>query len=367
MNKPESTGAKSLEEILASIRKSLADDAPSEPRAPSLKPAQPQLKPLAPDIGGPTLPAGTPAKGTGVLSAKLAGSANGAARGPSLDPDLSELLAGEPKKSASPILPEPSKPPGAKAPAEDDKDPLWFLSRLSAAAAGPTASSSAARARDAAKAPTPPPEEIKLSRPETLRPSLPPLFDSTSEPTPLAAPITAKSEKAEKSDRVDAAGQTARTQPRFMTPAADPAPAKETKADAINGLGLGKLEPGAPAFAGLTPAAIKDALPTFKASPESTDAAYKLTLAGLTPSSPPVEAEPLASASPAPGPAWAPESAPAAMGDALPTRALEQMVAELLEPVIRQWLQSNLPRLIEKAVREEVARAVAAEREAKKA
>ena len=39
------------------------------------------------------------------------------------------------------------------------------------------------------------------------------------------------------------------------------------------------------------------------------------------------------------------------------------MVAELLEPVIRQWLDSNLPRLIEKAVREEVARAVAAERE----
>ena len=43
------------------------------------------------------------------------------------------------------------------------------------------------------------------------------------------------------------------------------------------------------------------------------------------------------------------------------------MVAELLEPVIRQWLNNNLPRLIEKAVREEVARVVAAEREVKKA
>ena len=40
-----------------------------------------------------------------------------------------------------------------------------------------------------------------------------------------------------------------------------------------------------------------------------------------------------------------------------PTQALEQVVAELLEPVIRQWLRSNLPRLIEKAVREEVVRA----------
>ena len=42
------------------------------------------------------------------------------------------------------------------------------------------------------------------------------------------------------------------------------------------------------------------------------------------------------------------------------------MVAGLLEPVIRQWLQTNLPRLIEKAVREEVVRALAAERDAAK-
>ncbi len=51
---------------------------------------------------------------------------------------------------------------------------------------------------------------------------------------------------------------------------------------------------------------------------------------------------------------------------ALPTRGLDQMVAELLEPVIRQWLQTNLPRMIEKVVREEVARVVAAERDAAK-
>ena len=203
MSKPELTGAKSLEEILASIRKSLADEAPPEPRTPSLKAAQPQLKPLTPDIGGPAQPASAPAKGGGVLSAKLAGAANGAGRGPSLDPDLSELLAGEPKKSASPFLAEPGKPAGAKAPADDDKDkdPLWFLSRLSAAAAGPAGEGSAARARDAAKAPTTPAEEIKLSRPETLRASLPPLFDTTAEP----AATVARSEKTDKSGKADAA------------------------------------------------------------------------------------------------------------------------------------------------------------------
>ena len=64
-------------------------------------------------------------------------------------------------------------------------------------------------------------------------------------------------------------------------------------------------------------------------------------------------------------PAEATQAADALLGGALQTRALEQMIAELLEPVIRQWLQANLPRLIEKAVREEVARVTAAERAAK--
>ena len=61
----------------------------------------------------------------------------------------------------------------------------------------------------------------------------------------------------------------------------------------------------------------------------------------------------------------APAPSPEPVG-ALPTRALEQVVGEMLEPVIRQWLQTNLPRLIEKAVREEVVRALAAERDAAK-
>jgi cell pole-organizing protein PopZ len=367
MSKPESTGAKSLEEILASIRKSLADEAPPEPRTPSLKAAQPQLKPLTPDIGGPAQPASAPAKGGGVLSAKLAGAANGAGRGPSLDPDLSELLAGEPKKSASPFLAEPGKPAGAKAPADDDKDkdPLWFLSRLSAAAAGPAGEGSAARARDAAKAPTTPAEEIKLSRPETLRASLPPLFDTTAEP----AATVARSEKTDKIDKADAAsGLTARTKPRVLTPLLDPTPSPTPAKDAPEPIkSLGKAEPSTPTFFGSTPAAIRDEPAAFKSSPGPMPAADKPTLAGLIPSAPPVEAKPLADPLSELRPGASPESAPAATGDALPTRALEQMVAELLEPVIRQWLNNNLPRLIEKAVREEVARVVAAEREAKKA
>jgi hypothetical protein len=58
-------------------------------------------------------------------------------------------------------------------------------------------------------------------------------------------------------------------------------------------------------------------------------------------------------------PAPAPE-APAA------ARTLEQVIGELLEPVIRQWLEANLPRMVGDVVREEVARAMAAERNAPK-
>jgi cell pole-organizing protein PopZ len=62
------------------------------------------------------------------------------------------------------------------------------------------------------------------------------------------------------------------------------------------------------------------------------------------------------SAAATPAPAFAP-----------PARTLEQVVGELLEPVIRHWLENNLPRMVEKVVREEVARAIAADRAAPKA
>ena len=38
-------------------------------------------------------------------------------------------------------------------------------------------------------------------------------------------------------------------------------------------------------------------------------------------------------------------------------------IARLLEPVLRQWLDSNLPQMIEGVVRDEVARALRAERD----
>ena len=174
MTKPDPAGAKSLEEILASIRRSLAEETserPTEPRLAPARVAQPQPKPAA--------PAHAAANSAGPLSGNLAGALNGSASAPALDDDLSELLTPAAKKQPAPSAPvETAKP--SETGNGDAKDPLWFLSRLSAAAAGTSQAGSAARARDAAKAAPSEEEAVKLSRPETLRKTLPPLLDRKS-------------------------------------------------------------------------------------------------------------------------------------------------------------------------------------------
>jgi cell pole-organizing protein PopZ len=47
-----------------------------------------------------------------------------------------------------------------------------------------------------------------------------------------------------------------------------------------------------------------------------------------------------------------PLAAAAAVGD---VRTLEDTVAELLRPMLRQWLDDNMPRIVEKALRVEIA------------
>jgi cell pole-organizing protein PopZ len=355
MNKPQPTEGKSLEEILASIRKSLADEPPSrQPQlpVPPAKAKLPEAKPAQP------APAAAPAKaeGAGSLAGKLAAGLNGASSTPpASDDDLSELLATAPTKPVAPAPVDAPKPPEARSNA---KDPLWFLSRLSAATDAAPAGS-AARARDAAKAPAAPADEVKLSRPETLRPSLPPLFGAGSEPIPPAAPRP----------DIENVSLTARTEPRSIAPEGD---AEPTTAKV-------QPEPTVRADVSAPPAAIEAPVtpppgprgvdePVAKDAPLPSSAAPS---AAATSPQPPAEVVPVVPAveieADRPEQAPAAQSAPVASTEppsAAP--AFEQAVGQLLEPVIRQWLQSNLPRLIDKAVREEVARALAAERDAAK-
>jgi cell pole-organizing protein PopZ len=368
MSKPEATSAKSLEEIIASIRKSLSTDGG---RGAGSKPArvEPELAPpdMVPGLSG--------------LTDKLAGALNGAPDGAPLDDDLSDILAQDAKGPAPAKAPE-ARPPGTGG---ERRDPPWFRS------ASPEA------------APSPSLEPVKLSRPEVLRASLPPLFSEDAEPILPMRP-SAEAPKAPDNgllwartqplppsptvadDMGKSAGSgisTARTQPLIFPAQAEPDDATgeaEGPSGARVELPVSQLFPEPPMpDASATPAAVEfvssEAVATM---PLPAEPAFLPPLD--LPPPPAVEVAP-AFAPPADSNTAGDHGAEAAAPDepyygvtaaepgpaaASPGRTLEQVIGEHLEPVIRLWLASNLPRLVEKVVREEVVRTMAAERAAAK-
>ena len=84
-----------------------------------------------------------------------------------------------------------------------------------------------------------------------------------------------------------------------------------------------------------------------------------------TPPPPPAPSTAVAALMPPPSPAapqmLAPQMAPALAGG-VPTIADPQLSDELLRPIIREWLDDNLPPLVERLVREELERAVSGRR-----
>ena len=289
MSKPDPAGG-SLESILASIRKNLAEqsgEATSEAPATS---------------SGPDLDA-KPARRHG-LSHRLAGTTAETTANDQQGPDdLSDLLE-------SPI-PQPSVAASAPVPAsgaEPADDPLWFLTRHEDPPAPRPAPQSvqapASAGRDAAapaRAPTPAPEPT-LTRPEVLRASMPPFFGASTDsaavqdPTVETPPIT--SEPAAASPHAPGATET-------------PSIAEEMS---------------------LVAAAVESAANRPSSSPLAS-----LGLNGRADvSTPPPSASPLP-------------------GDAQANRALEAVVLELLKPMLRQWLDENMPRLVTQAINEEAA------------
>ena len=374
MSKPDATGAKSLEEILASIRKSLTGSGEGSDASSGKRGAAPKAEPI------------DAADGDGLLSARLAGALSEPTNGAVLDEDITELLAPDGKQSASPGPAATAKPNDARS---EGKDPLWFLRRPSAEGEGKSNDSQppAASTQPGEAAPSPASakvEEVKLSRPEVLRASLPPLFGAETEHSPVPAARTALPPEAAKAApsvapaahppatpaASNGAGKpapssllTARTQP--LHPPAEPvdemarvvaeaetAPTPEAREPTF-------FRASAPAPVA-EPATVVEAASSPQAA--SDPPAEVKSVNGLlteTHTDTATEAVPaLLQEPPATKPAPTPESPQA--------RSLEQVIGELLEPVIRQWLGSNLPRLVEEVVREEVARAIAAERGAPK-
>jgi cell pole-organizing protein PopZ len=181
----------------------------------------------------------------------------------------------------------------------EQKEPLWFLTR-GAGVDSPQPKSDQALERVAE------PEEIVLSRPETLRPSLPPLFVAEHPGAQSArSPTSANGAAAE------------------ALPVAPAEPPQEARPDASHSRGTPEPAAGEPRPA---PAGTSPGQAQAQAAPPKT-----------------------AGEEGSPSPA-----APEATGNP----ALEEMIAQLLEPVLVRWLDDNLPRMIEKVVRAEVARAL---------
>ncbi|HEX6736530.1 MAG TPA: hypothetical protein VF096_17140, partial [Azonexus sp.] len=160
MSKPDATSAKSLEEIIASIRRSLAGDGGSSGRNGHARadPVLPELPPLGSATGLDAL-----------LSDRLAGALNGGNGAGADDDDLADILAHDPDKGArlaAKPLDAAGEPGGRWFAGHVLAEPSREVSREKAPAPVQTPEASAEPAAD----------QIELSRPELLRASLPPLF-----------------------------------------------------------------------------------------------------------------------------------------------------------------------------------------------
>ncbi len=321
MNKPEAKPGQSLEEILASIRKALAEEE-VQGGAESPAAAEPSREPVA-------KPAPAPAAKGDPLSGRLTVALNGSGHEAAPDDDLDDLLAPLPSKASSAPRAEPEPVPPA---AGETKDPLWFLARKPAPD-GDDAQDEPAQEPIRAEEKPAEPEESALTRLESIRSSLPPLFGG-GEPDEV---------KAETVSFVQPASPKLKDIP--AVPAFEKPKEEERAAKAA-----------VPEKAPIPPAARVDLSAPLPTPPPPSSGVLR-PAGSVAPA-----AEAMASALTAPRPGGAKDS-PAAAAQA---RALEEMIGKMLEPVIRNWLEANLPRLVEKVVREEVARASAGKPDATK-
>jgi hypothetical protein len=139
MNRPESARAQSLEEILASIRKSLSDESTDGLSAPRVAPAA-TLAPAAKGEARPAPAAEAQSDGTSDgLSSRLAGALNGSDT--SLEDELADFFAHVPKRTTP--AGDAARPANA---GNEAKDPFWFLTRGAAASESKSAQVPAAPA-----------------------------------------------------------------------------------------------------------------------------------------------------------------------------------------------------------------------------
>lgn len=442
MSKADKAGEPSMDEILASIRKIIAEEpvgarkaAPVEAPGPAasatraevpqkvtlddvlgLADGAPRTRPTAAadakarsDVPAWLFPSPAQAEPTPDKPAAtrepskpfFSAPSPSAAAGPSVPGDLGSII---PKRPADAAVDLPGAVPAERRP-QSGRVPEWLARPAAAApqaaplpsqplpppaeptrvppreplvpvAAAPAGATEAAGASDNARAATATPAAAAVVKPAPVpqSPAAAETRPSDAKPGPANAvePPASKPAPAPSSAEADAKKPAAAAQPSVAAPAAQAAAPVANSAAAV------PIAPAAPSGAANAAEVAKPAhtngpaLPPVAAAPAASPA---LAQPPVAPAIQPVVAAavPVKAVAEAPVPVQKPAALaerpktakPAAAADLVPTmpqmpavRTLEDTVVDLLRPMIRRWLDDNMPRMVEKALRIELAQSV---------
>lgn len=433
MTKPQKAAEPSMEEILASIRKIIADDPVSSRKSLSTDAAPPKVTLAAPEPSAPRksalddilgladpaskLSAGAP-NPTPAASAAPAPPAPRADRRPA-GSDVPSWLFPAPLSGAAAAAPQPRSPgqpaPAPQASAASSTQPVPSISIAPEPFFQPApvkaAPDQAAKPDPAPARPAPAPSQRPLdigaivpargepaneiapadrkadtaripewmARPSAPKPASEPILPSfadnppkakTSEgPLSVAARIDMATERTEIVRPVDPAAATSSPPPKSSAPAAsDPAPQKSPMPE--SGAAPVTAERPLPSAGASTPSADVPQAAQQSRSPFAANEPFPQSQPSPAPSEKgngmvtvPVADQAPAISRPAVVGARATKVAPSVevMSTVLPgssVRTLEDTVVDLLRPMIRQWLDDHMPRMVEKALRIELAESV---------
>jgi uncharacterized protein len=330
MNKLDPTG-ESLESILASIRRGLAeqstdilaDDGAPQPVALDMLGAVVPGEDAPPRFLGnggaeaPPQPESTP-PGEIPLPTEAPAATDRAFAGLDDPPPPASIRAALSRLTGEP-LPAPAAVATSPQPAEASKDPLWFLGRGKDPAPTPSVSAQPAAPAGMTQPPAaaPKPSLTESALKEIVRGPLPPFFGSSPEAT-----------KVEVSPAPPTPGPL-RLPDAVIPPAAPPAAAARPS-DAERSRGA--VPDGAPRASASVGAAVPAGAAAREGAPNGK--AHSLSVQPSGDSAPPTTATP-------PG------------ADTPQLQGLDAMVADLLRPMLRRWLDENMPRLVSAALKAE--------------
>jgi hypothetical protein len=384
MSSPEA----SIEEILASIRKTFTDEpeAQGAKSAESYAEARPSGMPPFRSVTEATLPAGTTSLPTPPRS-----------RAAAIDDDLDDLIdkssqMKSPSALSETVVPQPTVPPPAVtvSPVEAAREKWANLlnphsnSNGSAAKAAEVKSEAAPQPASPAPAPAPAPSSGLFaprkggfyppqdSRPDPILPmpaAAPPPAPAPAENTsPATPPFGASAASAKESPPASAAPRPGfipfpQTKPQVAT-------APEPAAATLSGATMAMTAPAAAAPA-VSPASASVADVPAASARALDDLVAELNSAAHVPAESGAPAPVMLSEPSAPTPAPTALSEPAPMTkaataisatangtEAVPasaSRSFEDVVADMLRPLLEKWIDENMPRIVERALQRDAA------------